>query len=226
VASISRESFRVALLLGALLFGAQALSQQARDADREHTFETTLHANFYETQTLGFEHGSQIKIDSTTGWGFFWGYNFTNLLSAGLDMSWAQPNAKLTIQPAQTGLNARSLSGEFNTFSLTAIGTWNVLPGPLTPYFSGGIGWTSINTNIPTGQPVPGCWWDPWWGYVCDYYYPTAYADKVSYIGTAGLRWDTTRNFFMRASWNRQYIDMRGGHPTLDSWRAELGLKF
>src|SRR3974390_9036 len=217
------RTLSAALLLGALMVGADALAQQI-EGERQHTFETTLHANFSESQTLNFEHGSSIKLDSTTGWGFFWGYNFTNMFNAGVDMSWAQPHAKVTIQPGQAGLNTRTISGDFNSFSLTALGTVNFLPGPFTPYLSGGIGWTEINTSIPTGQPVPGCWWDPWWGYVCNYYYPTAYADKVSYQGVVGLRWDATHNFFARASWNRQWIDMRGGYSAVDSWRAEIGI--
>lgn len=219
-----RSSLRVALLLFSACAGTNAFAQA--EFSREHTFETTLHANFYDSKTASFDHNTSIKIDSTTGWGFFWGYNFNNFFNAGVDMSWAQPNATFNIQPANAGLNPRSIGGDFDTFSLTALGTVNFIQGPFTPYLTGGIGWTSINTSIPTGAPQAGCWWDPWWGYVCNYYYPTAYADKVSYLGGAGLRWDATNHFFVRGSWNRQWVDMRGGKPTFDSWRAELGIKF
>ena len=37
-----------------------------------------------------------------------------------------------------------------------------------TPYVTGGIGYAFIDTNIPDSPPQTACWWDPWWGYVCD----------------------------------------------------------
>jgi len=50
-----------------------------------------------------------------------------------------------------------------------------------------GIGWTWIDTNIPDGPPVGGCWWDPWWGYVCTTTYPTKTKSAFSYQATLGV---------------------------------------
>ena len=67
---------------------------------------------------------------------------------------------------------------------------WHLMDGPLTPYVGAGLGWTWIDTNVPTGPPVTGCWWDPWWGYVCYTDYPTKTTDAFSYQAILGVRYE------------------------------------
>ena len=79
-----------------------------------------------------------------------------------------------------------------------------------------------------SGTPSTGCWWDPWWGYVCSTFYDT-YADtRTAYTYAAGVRWDLSDSIALRASYGK--LDMDTSHATkdvsLDTWRAEIVWKF
>lgn len=211
-----------------LLIGASALAASLFDEarPRDKTWEFSFHPNFIETQTLDFEGGSNVELESTTGWGLWWGYNLNNHFNLGIDTSWAQPNAKVTIASADFPGLSRTISGDFSSFTLSAQGTFNLLQGPLTPYVSAGIGWTEVTAEIARLPPVGGCWWDPWWGYACGYSYPTYANDSVSYLGGLGVRWDIGSSFFTRVSWNRQWVEIGDETPGIDAYKLDLGFKF
>jgi len=222
---------RILLGVCATCVSAAALAQSSTSSfsstpERAETWEVTLHPNFFETQTVKGSGGSSAKIDSTVGWGIFWGYNFNNYLNLGMDSSWSQPNVSTTITSATAPARSRTVNGDFSAFTLALDGTFYLMPGSFAPFVSAGVGWTAVNTRIASAPPVPGCWWDPWWGYVCDYYYPTYAVDKISYNSGVGLRWDIGEVFFLKGSWNRQWIDVGTVKPTFDAWKLDLGWKF
>jgi len=61
--------------------------------------------------------------------------------------------------------------------TLMAEATYNILARPLTPYGTGGLGWSWVDNNIATEPPTVGCWWVPWYGYVCEGYENTKSLD-------------------------------------------------
>jgi opacity protein-like surface antigen len=90
-----------------------------------------------------------------------------------------------------------------DTFTMSGKGTFNFLEGPITPYVELGFGWTAVDSNIADGPPVTGCWWDPWWGYVCAPYWDTYTEDLTSWSAGLGVRWDINRMWGLKASYNR-----------------------
>jgi opacity protein-like surface antigen len=104
---------------------------------------------------------------------------------------------------------------------------WNFTDGPFTPYVQAGIGWTNIDSNVADGPPTTGCWWDPWWGYVCRSSYSTYDDTNFSYGAGVGLRYEFGygQRTFVKASYNIQIIDDRAD-PEYDIWRLEIGRIF
>lgn len=114
---------------------------------------------------------------------------------------------------------------ETNTFDL--ITTYNVLPGPLTPYIDGNIGGTHINTDVAAGPPVAGCYWDPWYGYICGVAQPTKAATYLSFGVGGGLRWDVNSWLLLRAGFRQQWVDVSNtGIPGFSSFKLDVGFKF
>ena len=54
---------------------------------------------------------------------------------------------------------------DFSQFLLDA--RYKFLDGMFRPFVETGLGGTWVNTNIASGPPQVGYWWDPWWGYIC-----------------------------------------------------------
>ena len=100
--------------------------------------------------------------------------------------------------------------------------------GPLVPYVDFGYGWTNVDSNVVEGDPIVGCWWDPWWGYVCQDFYRTFSSTETSWGGAVGLRYDLPMEGFLKLSWNRWELDSGGNSSdlTLESFRLEYGWTF
>jgi opacity protein-like surface antigen len=98
-----------------------------------------------------------------------------------------------------------------------------LLQGDISPFVSGGAGITYVDTSIPTGLGTPVCWWDPWYGYVCDNGYPTKTETDVSYNLGIGVRFDLNRQFSLQPSYNKVWIDInKAGTPDFDVYRLDF----
>ena len=104
--------------------------------------------------------------------------------------------------------------------------SYNVLH-PETAFVTAGLGWTYIDTNIPSGLPESSCWYYPWWGQYCGTYVPTHDTTKVSYNAGAGLRLDACTAVF-RFLVNSQWVDFGGSYGSASTlqYRLDLGTKF
>lgn len=95
-------------------------------------------------------------------------------------------------------------SGKFNV-------EYNLLSGPVTPFVKGGLGYFYFDTGIPSGPTEWYCWWDYWWGYVCEGYAPTHTETCFALNAGAGLRWDINDFVFIKALGGATWVDMSGG---------------
>jgi len=125
------------------------------------------------------------------------------------------------------GVGAAQASGFLDTATLRFVGTWNLLSTPITPFLSGGLGWTHIYTDIPAGPPQNSCWYYPWYGPICTTYVPTQNTTKFSYNGGAGLRADVG-NWVFRGLVNLQKVDVGGaqGDGYWTQYRIDFGIRF
>jgi len=216
---------QVLILLSTLMLSATAAAQN----DREDMWEFGLIYNNQSSETLVGQDGmgSAINIDDDDGWGLSIAYNFTNKLALGADFIWSSPRYTAALIPDDGIGIPEVISHKVDLFTYNIKGTWNVLDGPVTPYLDAFYGWTNIDSNIADQPPITGCWWT-WYGYVCDTFYSTYSKTRNSYGGSAGLRWDTSNGWTLKASYGFLEIDTKNAADTanLEVYRLDLAWLF
>jgi opacity protein-like surface antigen len=218
-----RALFRTAIVLVLVLHAMSAAAQGS--AMRAGRWEFTLQPQFVDGQSLAGGNGSRATIESDWGFGFGLAYNFSNHLALGGELTWNDAGYRATIAPGPGNPGSSfNLAGTLETSTLRMNATWNFLATSFTPFVTGGIGATWVDTNIPNGPTQ--CWVDPWYGTYCDT--PTRSNTYFSYNAGAGLRWDINHGFFMSAAYIRQWIDVGGaiGTPGMDQFRLVFGFKY
>jgi opacity protein-like surface antigen len=210
-----------AALAALLLIGSSAAAAEQRGRH----WEGTLQLIGTSSESSNGEMGSGIDVDSEVGWGFGATYHFNPNFAVGFDGTFVRPKYTAVFNTDEDGLvslrhRASIFNGHFN-------GTWNILKGDFTPYLQLGLGWTHVDSNIADGPPVTGCWWDPWWGYVCADFFSTYEDTRFSWGAGAGLRYDFDR-MFVKGSINRIELDAGSNavDPTFDMWKLEIGMRF
>ena len=204
-----------------LLNGAFANAETARGGKWEGTLQ--LIGNSSESSNGDF--GSSLDVKSNIGIAGGLAYNLNSHFAIGFDASFIKPKYTAVFATEEDGLvtvkhRMSVFSGQFN-------GVWNILDGPFTPYLQASIGWTYIDSNVSDGPPSTGCWWDPWWGYVCRSFFSTYDETSLSYGAGAGLRYEFDNRTFVKGSYNYQKVDVSGGaDPSFDLWRLEIGWMF
>lgn len=218
---IARQLALVALLV----IAASAAAQSDRRAGHHEIY---LGPVFTDGKSYSFE--GDAKATTSTGYGinFGYAYNLSSHFSVGFDLVWGEQDYRATAQPGSSNLlGARNFNGTIETSTFRLNGTWNIINAPFTPFLSGGMGWTYIDTNIPTGQLEGFCWYYPYWGQYCGTYVQTHTTTRFSYNAAAGLRLDFGKGV-LRGLVNSQWVDWGGsyGHNSLIQYRIEIGTKF
>ena len=214
------------LLLLFLLACASALAQPQPSRARQSEF--YFAPVFTQGKDLSQEGGTKVSTANGTGFTLGWAYNFDARFAAGVDFawSWMDYRANLAGGPGNVG-NVTQIAGSVETGTVRFQGTYNFFPGDFTPFVSGGLGWTHVYTDIPTGPPQNFCWYYPWYGTVCNGYVPTANTTKFSYNAALGVRKDFGP-YFVRGVFNAQWMDYggSGGQEYWPQFRFDLGLMF
>lgn len=192
---------------------------------REGKWDFTIQMRYVADQNLNGSGGSSADINDTLGWGFGIGYNFTNNFALAMDISWANPSYKATYTDSITN-SPQSYYGSLYTSTVALNMTYYFTQGAIAPFVIGGIGSTFIDSNIPTGSSSSGCWYDPWYGYVCNTYQSTYSTSNLSYNAGLGLRWDLAPGFFLRGILAEQWIDTSEGTLEIPNFRLDIGFSF
>ena len=168
---------------------------------------------FQESKSIEFNGGSHADIDSTTGIRVGTGYYVTNDFIVGMNFGWSQSTFNGTVKGNLA--NSYIENGHVDFSTLMVDGTY-VLPlrGAIKPFVVAGLGWNWINTNIASGPPQTGCWWDPWWGYVCSGYQPTHGSSSFAYQVGAGVQLNFTRTFSINVDYRYSWIDLSNANGT------------
>ena len=205
------------------VFGLVLLSTSAFAQDRSQTWEFEASLFGTESLTLSGEQSTGLDVDSDVGFGLGASYNFNNRWALGFGFSWHSPRYEATYLP-EAGPPLETLRASMDIWSLQGKGTFNLLEGPITPYLEVGFGWTNVDSNIIDGPPISGCWWDPWWGYICDTFYSTYTEDLTSWYYGAGVRWDINREFGIKGSYGMLELDTskRTEDASIGLWRVEV----
>lgn len=198
----------------------------AQSGDRASTFEFGGGLDDMDGVRLNASGGSSLDVDNDLGFSIWGAYNFTDRFALGGEATWSSPKY-LATRVLEDG-STDTIGARLDVATLQVKATFYLLDKPLTPFFELGAGWSRIDSNIARGPPVTGCWWDPWWGYICAPYYRT-YADtRTSYSTALGLRWEMVPQVHLRASWERFQVNTRSSteNALVDAVRLGVGWTF
>jgi opacity protein-like surface antigen len=213
------------LAIALLLLPSFASTQAVRD--RARTWEVGLQVVDTSSETLSGEEGSGLSVGSSTGWGISGGYNFTNRLAVLADWTWSKPSYDATFLVEDTG-ELETLSHSLNINTLQVKGVFYFTEGALAPFVEAGLGWTYIDSNVIDGPPTTGCWWDPWWGYICRDFFSTYSDTRTSYSTAVGLRWDLRNGMTLRGSYGLLEVDTSSSteDASMDAIKLDLLWRF
>jgi opacity protein-like surface antigen len=196
----------------------------ARPGGRAGHWEFILPLTYAESAKIEGQNGSSVDINSDWGFGFGFGYNFTDNFQLNGTFIWNSRSYQALYTGATSTLTSGRYSNYMETNTLSLNGVYYLLGGNITPFVSGGVGITFVDTNIQTGPGQSYCWWDPWYGYVCGGYAPTKTENDISYNAGVGLRVDVSPQFSLQGSFNRAWIDYGGATktPEFDTWKMDF----
>lgn len=217
----------LALLLIAISANVHAQrfnTKKIHEGHREGTWEVSLLTQYQNSTSKSLEGGSGLAVDSKVGWGFGIGWNWTDKLNLSYQFSLIKPGYTATLVPEDPEAEPRVIDYTMTRYSNRFNVAWNFFNGPLTPFVQAGVGWSKLDSNIPKAPPITGCWWDPWWGYICDTTWDTRDASGFSYNAGIGLRWDVANVFYWRGAWNHEIVQLDQADMSFDLFTLEFGL--
>jgi len=216
---------KVLLIIAALGLSTTAVAQSN---DRDDMWEFGVLVFNQGGVDLNGADQSSIDVDNVLAFGVGLAYHFNNHFSLGGELSWSSPDYSAVIIPDDGIGIPETINHELSIFSYSFKGTFNLLDGPFTPYAEAGFGWANVDSNIASQPPITGCWWDPWWGYICDSFYNTYNKTREFYTGALGLRWDFNNGMSLKGSYGIQELNTSRSteDATLEQIRVELNWRF
>ncbi len=196
--------------------------QTKRDGKWEASFKVL---NSISTDIDG-EMGSSIDIDSDIGWGFSLGYNINPHILVNFEMTSTTPKYDATLIYEDND-ETYHIKNKMNLYSSQFNVVYNFTTEQFTPFVQAGLGWSYLDSNIADGPPNTVCWWDPWWGYICEGYQKTYNDTRFSYNVAAGVRYELDNSMFFRASYQQNWIDLSSSDDlSLGMIHIEIGSIF
>lgn len=215
-------------ILVAIVLLAFSVSAQAQ-RDKSRTWEWSFAGLYQESKNMGSESGSSLSVDSAVGLGFNIGYNWTDHFTVGVDLDFLRPDYTAvlvddTVIPAET----TTIRHELSQFNGRLKATYNFLEGPFRPFVEAGLGWSYFDSNVADGDPIVGCWWHPYWGYICDGFYNTFDETTFTYGVGVGVKYQFVGDSFLKLSYNVWELDGVGaaGDEGITGARLEYGWNF
>lgn len=209
----------VALLLG----GGPVFAQ----SDRAGTFEFGAQLANLSGNSVAGPNGASLDVSNDTAIGIVGGYNFTDRLAIVGELTWGDPSYRAERVRDNGSNTVVSIDGELDVGIALIKGVFHFMEGPFTPYVEAGFGWVTVDSNIVSDTST-GCWWDPWWGYVCTSFYDTYSNTNSAITYAAGFRWDMSDSVLLRASYGITEMDSEFISEDLefDELRVDLAWKF
>lgn len=217
---------RTRLLLVPILLLAIAPSAGAEPSKRGGKWQITLGPVYTAKHTISAPDGATADLDARTSFDFGFGYNLNEQWELNLDVGWGDANYDATVKDDNGDWQDIKFNYYISYFNFG--GSYNFLKSRLTPFIGGNLGWSYIDSGIPTGNIDQICWWDPFWGFwYCGYYAETHTDTKWNYGADLGLRFDVSRSVFLKGAIGQTWIDFgRAGTQAFTNYKLSLGFMF
>ncbi len=215
----------------ALLSEQQSLAGGAPLSDkpalRAQRWEARAGLALSNSADVDFKGGTAADIDSGLGFQLGIAWHYSDRLQFGSTFAYDQKDYTVEVAGDEENESFKT-KGSLDTTSLMFDVAYDILTGPLTPYVSGGVGWNWVDTNIVDQPPEIGCWWDPWYGYVCTSYQNTKTVSGLAYQVGVGMRWDFSDVFALDGGYRMRWVDFENadGTPSFDGLELNFGWKF
>jgi hypothetical protein len=216
---------RTLALIALMLAAAQAAAQPS---SRAGAWEIYIGPIFTDGKDYSFDGGTTVKTDTGVGLNIGFAKNLDRRLALGVDFAWSDQDYRANVAPGPGNPNNISqVTSTIESYTVRFFGTFHFSEKDFTPFVTGGLGWTYIDSNIPSGLSEIYCWYYPWYGQYCGAYTPTYSTTKFSYNLGAGLRLDAGKGVF-RFLVNYQWVDLGGSYGSADTlqYRLDIGTKF
>ena len=200
------------------------LSASVGAQDREQGWELSTFVVYQDPQKITFNGGSIADLDEDIGLSVSATYRLNSRLEFVFGLDWNSVNYDVNIVSSSLPQRSFSGRGDLESFTPNINANFNLFEGPVTPYVTAGAGWSFIDTNIPDAPPQFACWWDPWYGEVCNTYQSTRTTDELTYRLGVGLRWDISEDYVLRLGYAKQWLDLGQATSTPDFDQLKLGV--
>lgn len=211
-------------------------AQSFRAGSGSPTWDYSIGLIYQDSLSVGGRGGSQtatpdsssLNVKSEVGYGANISYNLNEHLALGLDIDFIRPDFKAVLVSETPTVPDVVVDHRLTQWNWRLKGIWSFAEGPLVPYVDFGYSWTNVDSNVADGPPITGCWWHPWWGYICENFYSTFSSTETAWGGGVGLRYNLRDNSFLKLSFNRWELQNGGNSDdlTLESARLEYGWSF
>jgi opacity protein-like surface antigen len=174
--------------------------------DDGRPWQTRLGVNYQPTTNVDFDGGSKVEFNSSTGFLVGLGYELSPHLEIGSNFTYDERNYEGDLagdEPGETFPVRGSLQSMGVLFDLN----YYFMTGRFTPFVTTGLGWNFVDTNIPTSPPQVGCWWNPWYGYICEGFQDTKSVDGFAYQLGAGIRYRVSPSISLSGTYRMSWLD-------------------
>ena len=207
--------------------GAQSFG--AHDTGSAGDWEFRIGPARIDSKTIDFNGGTSVDFSGTTGIKIGTGYYVSDQLIIGGNFAYTQGDFNGTVQSGTPGGGAHIENGHIDYSSLMFDATYLLpLQGRFKPFGEVGLGWTWVNTNIASGPPQVGCWWDPWWGYICNGYQPTVGNSSFAWQAGLGLQINFSHSFALAPAVKWTWVELHNssGTPAFLTWELMFNWRF
>jgi len=231
-AKAGRRTLTMVLALGTILGLASWVPRvAAAESERAMRWQSSIPITFTSGASFDADAGTSVDVNDDLGWGFGFGYHLNDRFMVGADFTWLSANYNASVatdnNSDQIPDATVDIGGTLDAANFQLVGQYNILKGRITPFLRASLGWTWVDSNIPAGPTQGVCWWDPWWGYVCNTWQPTFEDTSFAYGAAAGLRAELTDRFFLEGSYNVLWVDFdKAGTQAQDGVRVNFGWVF
>ena len=199
----------------------------SRHGDDGRPWQTRLGVGYQFDADTDFDGGTTAEFKSGTGFLIGLGYELSDHFEVGANFTFDERDLDARLAGDQPG-EVFPVKGSIETMGVMLNLHYYFMTGRFTPFLTTGVGWNFVDTNIPTEPPQIGCWWNPWYGYICQDFQDTKSVDGFAYQVGAGLRYRVNPSISVSGSYQMSWLDFpkADGTPSFDGLQLILNWGF
>ena len=195
--------------------------------DDGRPWQTRLGVSYQFDSDTDFDGGTTAEFKSSTGFLIGLGYDLSDHFEVGANFTFDERDYDARLAGDDPG-EVFPVKGSIESMGVMFNLNYYFMTGRFTPFITTGVGWNFVDTNIPTEPPQVGCWWNPWYGYICQDFQDTKDVDGFAYQVGAGLRYRVNPSISVSGSYQMSWLDFpkADGTPSFDGLQLILNWGF